>query len=193
MSTLPPRSRAHLCGALFAQTRLAFIICSTGADDNGDSDLTRGMVGDINLFFHEIHDDDSEDGDSTTPAPTDGAAALPRRLAAEFNIMIADAAHRRRGLAREAVLLLTRYALEALPMRAEIARFEARLDATNHASRRLFERLGFSLRRELAVFGQIELAVSADGARATVAAAESAFAERSCPPRRVDDRTPYCT
>ena len=59
------------------------------------------MVGDINLFFHEIHDDDSEDGDSTTPAPTDGAAALPRRLAAEFNIMIADAAHRRRGLARD--------------------------------------------------------------------------------------------
>ena len=145
------------------------------------------MVGDINLFFHEIHDDDSEDGDSTTPAPTDGAAALPRRLAAEFNIMIADAAHRRRGLAREAVLLLIRYALEALPMRAEIVRFEARLDATNHASRHLFERLGFSLRRELAVFGQIELAVSADGARATVAAAESAFAERSCPPRRVDD------
>ena len=150
------------------------------------------MVGDINLFFHEIHDGDSEDGDSTTPAPSDGAAALPRRLAAEFNIMIADAAHRRRGLAREAISLLARYALEALPARAEIARFEARLDATNHASRHLFEGLSFSLRRELAVFNQVELAISADDARVTVAASEAAFAERSCPPR-VPDGTWHST
>ena len=56
--------------------------------------------------------------------------------------MIADAAHRRRGLAREAITLLLRYALAALPERSAIERFKARLDDTNVPSRRLFESLG---------------------------------------------------
>ena len=72
---------------------LAFIICVVDGDTDL-SDLTRGMVGDINLFLSEIHEDEEEDeGGKPTPTQPDGGAR-PRRLAAEFNVMIADVAHR---------------------------------------------------------------------------------------------------
>eukprot|EP00611_Tribonema_gayanum_P006658 TRINITY_DN1593_c0_g1_i4.p1 TRINITY_DN1593_c0_g1~~TRINITY_DN1593_c0_g1_i4.p1 ORF type:complete len:217 (-),score=75.79 TRINITY_DN1593_c0_g1_i4:22-672(-) len=90
------------------------------------------MIGDVNLFFGADHDD---------PA------------AAEVEVMIAEAAYRRRGYAREAVAMLMRYGVESLG----VSRYFCKIGEDNAGSLRLFETLGFERCNYAPAFREVEL------------------------------------
>ena len=86
-----------------------FIVLSLGTE----FELQR-MIGDVNLFMHDIED----------------------RLNAEIEIMIASLQHRRQGYGRDAVLLMMRYGIVNLNIR----RFFAKINSNNKQSIKLFVR-----------------------------------------------------
>ena len=100
------------------------------------------MVGDVNLYFND-HDD---------------------AHAAEIEIMIADVSARRKGLARESLLLMMGFAMEAL----ETKTFVAKIGFANEKSQRLFSQLGFAKRSASEVFRETTF-VCAPGEDARVA------------------------
>ena len=100
------------------------------------------MVGDVNLYFND-HDD---------------------AHAAEIEIMIADVSARRKGLARESLLLMMGFAMEAF----ETKTFVAKIGFANEKSQRLFSQLGFAKRSASEVFRETTF-VCAPGEDARVA------------------------
>jgi len=96
---------------------------------------THAMIGDCNLFFND-HDDDR---------------------ACEIEIMIAERAFRRRGLAREALEAFAAYAACALG----VTTFVAKIGDANAASKALFESFGFVARSHSAVFAETTYALRA--------------------------------
>ena len=102
------------------------------------------MVGDVNLYFND-HDDPH---------------------AAEIEIMIADVSARRKGLARESLLLMMSYAMKTF----ETKTFVAKIGFANEKSRGLFTQLGFAKRSASEVFRETTF-VCAPGEDARVARA----------------------
>ncbi|KAH9920553.1 acyl-CoA N-acyltransferase [Epithele typhae] len=98
---------------------------------------TQPMVGDVNLFL------------KGSPADDD--------FEAEVEIMIAEPAHRRKGLAHAALQLLLAYATTALPVPVPRAALVARVAETNAPSIGLLEKLGFAVVRRVEVFGEVEM------------------------------------
>ena len=85
--------------------------------------------------------------------------------------MIADPASRRKGIGREAVLLLMRYVCDHVP----VDTFVVKVDDDNEASLRLFERnLGFTRHKHLTVFAQTELRLPAAATRTAALACQQA-------------------
>jgi len=101
----------------------------------GDGELDR-MVGDVNLFLHDRDD------------PTN----------AEIEIMVAERSFRRLGLAREALLLLMRYGVQA----QGVTRFFAKIGEDNGASLALFKSMGYVEVNYVAAFREHELAIAVD-------------------------------
>ncbi|KAI8476502.1 MAG: GNAT domain-containing protein [Monoraphidium minutum] len=95
------------------------------------------MAGDVNLFLN-----DNED-----------------RSAAEIEIMVAEPASRRKGLASEALTLFMAYAHRELG----VARFTAKIGDANGPSLALFSRLGFTELRRVAVFSEVHLELAVEG------------------------------
>lgn len=134
--------------------------CSGCASGTPPADLTRNMAGDVNAFLSEIISDPQDD---------EGEGQPTGELSAELEVMIADASHRRRGLAEEALLLLIHFLLERMPA---VSEFVAKVSDGNEPSLRLFtDRLGFHTRRRLDVFEQTELVMDVTEARRRAAAA----------------------
>ncbi|KAI0032435.1 GNAT domain-containing protein [Vararia minispora EC-137] len=133
--------------------KLTFIVLARtpGTPDVLAPDAPRAlpMVGDVNLFLKgALGDDDFE---------------------AEAEVMIAEKEYRRKGLAREALALLFRYATAtptpeptahaaSSPLGLPPSALVARIGAENDASRALFASLGFRVRRAVPVFDELELA-----------------------------------
>ena len=72
----------------------------------------------------------------------------------------AEPAYRRRGVAYTALQLLLSYATDPAspsPLPVPKEKFVARIGEKNVASRRLFEKLGFSVTKRVAVFEEVEL------------------------------------
>jgi RimJ/RimL family protein N-acetyltransferase len=82
------------------------------------------MIGDINLFLSSTYDDDDDD------------CLGPGILTGEINVMIAEAAHRGRGLAKEAILLIMHYGAHSLG----IKKFMCKIHESNEASIHMFRR-----------------------------------------------------
>jgi len=113
------------------------------------------MVGDVNAFFSEIIADPINDDDEGQPTG---------EFSAELEVMIAERSHRRKGLAREALLLLVYFILKRVQL--PIREFVAKISDGNDASMRLFTmKLGFKTRRRLEIFSQTELVLDANTAR----------------------------
>ncbi|CAM9195132.1 unnamed protein product [Choristocarpus tenellus] len=118
--------------------KCTFIILSKeGSEDEqgGTTDVwsTRvfAMVGDVNLFFNDLDD------------PT----------LCEVEVMIAEERWRRRGLAKEAVLMLMRYGLDNLG----VTSFYCKIGDANVPSLQLFEKLGYVRYAYVEVFKETEL------------------------------------
>ena len=128
--------------------KLTFILCARDDDDGCaiPDDVTSGMCGDVNAFLSEIDDDDDETG-----------------VSAELEIMIAEPAQRRRGLARTALQMFIAYLLERVP---RVGRLVVKVTDANVPSLRLFESLGFTVHKPMPIFQQTELRLSVASARA---------------------------
>ena len=116
------------------------------------------MVGDVNAFLSECHDDDNGDAPPTTWA--------------EFNIMIPETRWRRKGLATEALGLLIHYitsdptprppGLDMHPCAAfplSKTRLIARISHDNGPSHAFFEKHGFVRVKHIECFGLTEYGV----------------------------------
>lgn len=117
------------------------------------------MIGDVNMFLSQRYDDNDDDAPPTTWG--------------ELEIMIAEPAWRRKGLAQEALKLLLHYittsptphptatprasspVCTALPIPKE--HLFVRVSMYNTPSMALFEKLGFVRVKENAVFEEVEL------------------------------------
>jgi RimJ/RimL family protein N-acetyltransferase len=111
-------------------TKCTFIVLSKAAWDSGGNDEVGSMAGDVNLFFN-VPDDPHN---------------------AEIEVMIAETAYRRQGLATDALKVLMGYAATAL----HVARFYAKIGEANAASLELFKGLGFREIAYVKAFGEYE-------------------------------------
>ena len=111
--------------------KCTFILLSKTALASGVNDELASMAGDVNLFLNDPDDPYN----------------------AEIEVMIAEEACRRQGLATEALKMLIGYGATAL----RIARFYAKIGEANAASLELFKGLGFREIAYVKAFGEYEL------------------------------------
>ncbi|WFD42356.1 hypothetical protein MPSI1_000998 [Malassezia psittaci] len=154
------------------QDKLTFIIL---ARDQKTSETTLGsllesspMAGDVNVFLHR--DQENENG-----VEEEGQTSVNSAVGTtwgELEVMIGAPEYRRRGLAREALALLLYYITanptptpvqqdhepSALPLKPD--HLLVRIKADNMASISLFSSMGFSQRKFIAVFNEVELGVT---------------------------------
>ncbi len=81
-------------------------------------------------------------------------------LSIELSMMIADIKSRGKGIASEALSLFKDYCLNVLcksyPFEVSIKEFVAKIQSDNIPSRRLFEKAGFTIYKEVPVFNETE-------------------------------------
>lgn len=123
------------------------------------------MAGDVNIYFRESDLDEGE----------------PPFSVGEIEVMVAEPASRRKGIATEALLLMMRYGTPhpgrspcRKPTHARglapawttlrCSRFVAKILASNTASLALFARLGFRELRRVAAFDEVHMGFTMDGA-----------------------------
>ena len=143
-------------------SKVTFIVCALRPDCSM-ADAKAGMVGDVNAFLSPFVEEDVEEGAS---AEANLAADGGRQLSAEIEVMIAETEHRRRGLAREALLLLLHWLLSHVP---GITILSVKITDDNLPSLRLFEAIGFAVHKRLTVFEQTELRADVSAVRAACA------------------------
>ncbi|KAI0762239.1 GNAT domain-containing protein [Fomes fomentarius] len=134
------------------EDKLTFILLSgeslrTQDGDSVSPELLAGqpMIGDVNIFLKGLPDQED--------------------FEAEVEIMIAEPAYRRKGIAYTALQLMLSYATDPSspsPLPVPQERLVARIGEKNEASIRLFEKLGFSITKRVAVFEEVELRYTAD-------------------------------
>lgn len=100
-------------------------------------ELDGAPVGDVNLFFHDAANEDR----------------AHRYACAEIEVMVAEPAARRRGVASEALAIMMAYAVQDLG----VGVFEAKVKDGNDASLRLFRGLGYVQVSHSAVFEETTL------------------------------------
>jgi RimJ/RimL family protein N-acetyltransferase len=89
------------------------------------------IVGDVNLFFNDYNSDKS----------------------CEVNVMVAEVSQRRKGIAKEAIILLMQYGINRL----SVQRFYCKIHETNEASLQLFICLGYREVNYVQAFQEFEL------------------------------------
>jgi methionyl-tRNA synthetase len=143
--------------------KLTFIVCAPQPDTTdhvlaGQADSGDKTRGDINFFLYPY--------DTVDDSVTD-----PNVLVGEVDIMIAATEHRGRGTGQAAVRALLVYIQRNLSAilkeyggsdGCELRGLMVKLKEGNHASRALFERLGFQQKGEVNYFGEVTLMMSWD-------------------------------
>lgn len=121
------------------EKKCTFIMLDRGRPDTpGTGAHGGGMAGDVNFFLND-RDDPS---------------------AAEVEVMVAEPASRRKGLAREALGMFLAWG------RAELGltRFVAKIGLGNAPSRALFESIGFSIKEVCEAFEEVHMELDCKGA-----------------------------
>ncbi|KJA17662.1 hypothetical protein HYPSUDRAFT_46140 [Hypholoma sublateritium FD-334 SS-4] len=170
----------------FDDDKLTFIILSRNLDENVPVSLPEAlgellptderlaclpMIGDVNIFVYGVPPSNSEN----KPQEIQEDAELEDEFYAEVEIMIAESAFRRKGLALEALKLMLGYATaqpEAFsagsalphphsfsksPLKIPPGSLVTKITDTNTASIRLFEKLGFEITKRVEVFHEVEM------------------------------------
>ncbi|KAG8744430.1 hypothetical protein FRC10_010208 [Ceratobasidium sp. 414] len=137
--------------------KLTFIILAREEPYSAESIRDLPMVGDVNLFLKDV---EAEDGGVTKEA--------------EVEVMIAEREYRRKGLAQETLGLFLNYVTrEQRGLALSPYQLVVRIGSSNTPSRTLFERLGFVVSKEVAVFDEVEMRWHWDAAGAQPAVSES--------------------
>ncbi|SPO19777.1 related to N-acetyltransferase [Ustilago trichophora] len=175
------------------EDKLTFIILAHPDEEDGGSadaysvqDLVAKckMVGDVNIFFNEGHDNDDDDDaehDATATKEKEQGSVFD----AECEIMIAEHSYRRRGIAREALQMMFSF-VTTIPTPAATAPSTAsdtnavgspttpdatshctlpvppswltcKISLTNDPSIQLFESLGFTRQKVSEVWQEVEM------------------------------------
>ena len=127
---------------------------------DGLADLTSGMIGDVNLFVSPDPESEAEEQNDDCLQEATLPQTRPIRMLGELEIMISEAAGRRKGYASQALELMIRYALHQKII-ASPADFVVRIGMDNQSSITMFEKLGFALVKEVAVFREVEMRITA--------------------------------
>mmetsp|Transcript_70100 Transcript_70100/g.182538 ORF Transcript_70100/g.182538 Transcript_70100/m.182538 type:complete len:223 (+) Transcript_70100:103-771(+) len=141
------------------ETNLTFIILDVARPaDPALGALGEGgaMAGDVNVFFNSDHDEETGVDESAGNAIAVSASAStgrrgPNYAVGEVEVMVADKASRRRGVAREALTLMMDYCHREL----STTTFVAKIKDHNAASIALFASLGLSFVKDVPVFGEV--------------------------------------
>ncbi|KAI0716188.1 acyl-CoA N-acyltransferase [Cerioporus squamosus] len=149
------------------EDKLTFILLSGDSLPPLDGDVVapellagQRMIGDVNLFMKGVPADDED-------------------FEVEAEIMIAEPAYRRRGVACTALQLMLSYATDPSspsPLPVPKERLVARIGEKNEASIRLFEKLGFTVTKRVAVFEEVELRFTAGGDKVWTAGSRKTLA-----------------
>lgn len=119
-----------------------------------DRDLSKSMVGDVNLFLSDAGETEALEDAEQVERTNSSAAA---RKQGELEIMIAEKDARRKGYASQALALMIRYAMQKLHLGPED--FLVRIGMDNASSIRMFQRLGFEIVKTVEVFREVELRI----------------------------------
>eukprot|EP00933_Yihiella_yeosuensis_P028353 TRINITY_DN22163_c1_g1_i1.p1 TRINITY_DN22163_c1_g1~~TRINITY_DN22163_c1_g1_i1.p1 ORF type:complete len:224 (+),score=45.32 TRINITY_DN22163_c1_g1_i1:66-737(+) len=131
-----------------SEDKLTFIVLDRSRPGDskqfGAAGVGGSLAGDVNVFFNDPEPEvDEETGDAKI--------ATDIYAAGEIEVMIADKASRRKGIAREALRLLAGFCVQKLGTR----RFVAKIKDHNAPSIALFESLGFQHLRRVEVFSEV--------------------------------------
>ncbi len=107
------------------------------------------LCGDINCFFSDFEKDQFVDCEESSP---DG-------LVGEINIMIAEKASRRKGIAEEALEIFTQYMQKNI---VNLRVLVAKIQMKNKASIRLFEKMGYVEFKRVECFEEIHYVLKLD-------------------------------
>jgi len=124
------------------ESKLTFLI-------RDKTNTSHTLCGDINCFFSDFEKDQFVDCEVSQP---DG-------LVGEINIMIAEKASRRKGIAEEALEIFTQYMKTNIKnLRALVAKIQM----TNHASIRFFEKMGYVEFKRVECFQEVHYVMKLD-------------------------------
>lgn len=113
---------------------------------HGSFDGDGAMAGDVNVFFGGVDVGPEQD------EQIEGPESTRLHVCGEVEVMIAERASRRRGMAREALALIMDYCVREL----QTKHFVAKIKDHNAPSIALFEKgLGFSFIKSVPVFGEV--------------------------------------
>ena len=110
---------------------------SESIGDNTEKEI-QAMIGDVNVFI------------STESSDEDENEVL--RTTAELEIMIPGVENRGKGFGIEAVYLMINYCVQNLLTVLPISYFHVKINEDNHASIKMFEKLGFEKYKYIKVF-----------------------------------------
>ena len=116
--------------------KCTFIILDKARPGDAATGSHGAMAGDVNLFFN----------DPEEPSTS------------EIEIMVADGRSRRKGIAREALDAMMRYAVTSL----DVAKFRAKIGVDNAPSLALFDKLGFARVSYSEIFREVALECAMD-------------------------------
>ena len=155
--------------------KLTFIVCLPVEDAaaNGEfalagrDDTPDKMVGDVNMFIYPLDDDEGGSGRDEA-----GKAKPLSGCIGEIDIMIANSAHRNKGIGGGAVTALLRYVMDNSdaiariflkgeqpnhPGSIELKQFVAKIHVGNFNSIALFKSLGFEQVGDQNYFGEVKM------------------------------------
>ncbi len=154
-----------------------YVICNDDNDDNNEGfdfvkETLNAMIGDVNLFLSEIHDDDDDDDNDGEEVVNEQNQV--KRIQAELDVMIAEEKYRKMGMGKEASLIMMLYGAQNLG----IERFLVKIKEDNTASRALFEKLGFKECNYAACFQEYELELKRESAEDMVTSIKQMYGKK---------------
>lgn len=108
--------------------------------------LDHPLCGDINCFFSDFFEQDWNESVDVSENPT------PQGKVGEINLMIAEKNSRRKGIAEEALSILTRYIEENV---SNVKILVAKIQIDNFASIQLFQKAGFAEFKRVECFQEV--------------------------------------
>jgi len=121
------------------------------------------MIGDVNLFLSDIEDDDNDDDNDNSnherkfpEGSKEGSKFVPKGKQSELDVMIAETDYHRKGMGREASLMMMSYGAKNIG----IQRFFVKIKEENTPSLKLFKGMGFNECDYVACFKEYELELS---------------------------------
>lgn len=133
------------------------------------------MIGDVNVFFSPVEEDEEHDGSVQHIAFEDSLVKpdATSALQAELEIMIAEPSVRRQGLASQALQLMLQY-VSIPPLSIPPKHFLVRIGQSNKGSIAMFEKLGFEIVKTVEVFQEVEMRMTLEAQESLSKQAEGA-------------------